>query len=316
MNRNELAIEISSVLFNLYNELKGKKKNNEKVYFSPSIKDKELIKNCTPDSVEMFKQIVNERDSIIKYVLSTSIVRGEDIEEEYNDKNKITVIISDEDDVTIKYQYEIEEENFNKALEEIKKIISEKSDKNIKNVLVKREKPIREHIDFGILGKYQLDYIQFYDENGYTRSQINSKIKNIMKKFNENIDIINNRIFMKIYNIDLVGEALWDEEFFSEIIYMDKLPENFAKLAEEEKSDILYKISKLTEKDFENMDTNNLSFFNFKKMEEMCKIYNVIIEPEYKKISIEFHFLNKYMSPMIVLNYKNGFEVDRYESGY
>ena len=48
----------------------------------------------------------------------------------------------------------------------------------------------------------------------------------------------------------------------------------------------------------------------------MSKIYNITIEPEDKRISVEFHFLNEYMSPMIVFTYKNGFEIEGYESGY
>lgn len=316
MSKDEIAIDISTILYELYNKLNNNKENDEKIYFSPSIKDVSILKNCTPDTVEMLKKIISERDSIVKYVLSTSVVKGIDVEEEYNNKNKITVIISDEDIITLKYQYEFVEEKFNETLQIIKKYLSEQTDKIVKEELIKRDKPIREQLYFGILGNYQLNYINYYDEEGYTREQINKKIKNIMKKFKENIDSINNKIFMKIYNIDLLGEPIWEEDFFEQIINQDKLPDNFNDLSEEEKSDVLYEISKLDEKDFENISNNNLKLFNFKEIEKTAKIYNVTIEPEYKKMSIEFHFLNEYMSPMIVLNYNKDFEIQDYESGY
>ena len=306
MNRDQIAIEITTILFNLYSKLKENKKENEKVYFSPSIKDKDILKNCTPESVEFFKKVVEERDSIVKFVLSTSVVQGLDVEEEYNDKNKITVIISDDEMIKVKYQNEFVNEEFD----------TNDTDKTLNEELIERNKPVREQVNFGILGNYQLSRINYYDDNGYTNEEIDKKIKNIMKKFNENIDNINNQIFMKLYNVDLVGEPIWDEDFFEEIVYKDKLPENFDDLSEEEKIEVLYKIDQLTEEDFENINDNNLALFNFEKIQETAKIYNVTFEPEYKKISIEVHLLNGYMSPMIVLKYNDKFEVNRYVSGY
>lgn len=321
MSRDELAIGVTNILFKLYNELKEEGKI---VVFNPSIKDQIPSKSCSPGTAERFAEIVHERDSIISFVLTVSSMDGQytGLEIEKNDKDKITVIISDEDIIKLKIQYEFPEERFKQTYEEIKIFLKENSNKEIVEENENREKSVEKICNFGILGTFPLDKVNFESNEDYSNEQIDNRIMDILNQYNRNIDSINKKIFIKIFNYCLWGVDginIWNEDYFKEIIYVDKLPSNFNDLSDNEKYDILFK-EKIDESDFNDIDNSRLKFFNIEKIKDYCKIYNVFIDEEYKKISLEINFLYNNNNtaicyPMIEMNYENNFEITNFDSG-
>ena len=323
MDRDELAIGVTNILYKLYSELKVEGKN---VSFFPSIKDKNIAKNCTPSTPERFAEIIHERDSIVKFDLSVFSMVGNYTgeEREQNDIDKVTVIISDDNKIELKIQYEYEEERFKKIYEEIKSFLETNSNKEIveENVVRNREIPVKKICDFGILGTFPLLDINFETNKDYSKEEIDNKIEEIVNQYNKNIESINKRIFIKIFNSCLCGVDginIWNESYFSDIINVDKLPYNFEVLNDNEKAKILFE-EKLDESDFYNSDNSNLKIFNLEKIRDYCRIYNVTIDEEYKKISLEVNFLYNNSGtaicyPMIEMDYANNFEVTNFDPG-
>jgi hypothetical protein len=327
MNRDELAIGVTNILYKLYSDLKVEGK---RAIFHPEIKDQIASKNCSPSTAERFATIVHERDSIINYVLTVSSNVGEykGLEMEKNDHDKITVMISDENTIKLKILYEFPEERFKQAYEKIKTFLKENSNKEVIEEHEVREKPIEKICDFGILGTFPLDKVNFESNEEYSDEQINNKITEILNEYKKNIDNINKKVFIKIFNYcfyGVDGEYIWEDDHFTDsindITYADKLPFNFNELSNDEKANILFK-EEIDESDFENIENSRLKFFNLEKIKDHCKIYNVTINEEYKTITIEVYLLYndatnlKYCYPLIEMNYANNFEIKNFDPSF
>lgn len=94
----------------------------------------------------------------------------------------------------VKIQYEFAEEKFKQAYEDIKTFLKTNSNKQIIEENIVREKPVQKVCDFGILGVFPLSNINFESNEDYSNEQIENIIVGIVNKYNENIDIFNNRI--------------------------------------------------------------------------------------------------------------------------
>jgi len=321
MNTDELAIGVTNILYKLYKELKSEGKH---AIFHPSIKDQIVSKNWSPETAERFAEIVHERDSIVSFALTVFSTNGEytELEIEKNDNDKITVIISEEDQIKLKIQYEFPEERFKQTYEEIKNFLKENSNKEVIEENEVREKPIEKICNFGILGIFPLDKVNFESSETYSDEQIDKKIMEIVNKYNNDIDTMNRKVFIKIFNSCLWGVDrvnIWDDDYFKDIIYVDKLPSNFNELSDNEKLDILFG-EEIDESDFDDIKNSRLKIFNLEKIKDYCKIYNVSIDEENKKISLEVNFLysnngTAICYPMIEMNYENDFEITNFDPG-
>lgn len=184
------------------------------------------------------------------------------------------------------------------------------------------EQNIANVCDFGILGTFPLSNIGFESNNDYSNEEIDNIIKNIINDYKNNIDNINKRLLINIFNncfYGVDGMYIWNEDYFNDIINIDMLPSNFNELNDDEKSNILFG-KEIDESDFEDIENSNLKLFNLEKIKEYNKIYNVVIKEKYNVLSIEVYFLcntagNSICLPMIQMKYSDNFNIINFDPG-
>ena len=309
--RDKLAIEVAKSLYDLYKSLEKDKK--QKIYFILRIKDMDISKSCRIEDIEQFIQKIKEKSTIVGFELSTSWVNGNDIIEEYNDKNKITVKISNEDTVIIDYQCEIPDVMFDDTLKNIENIIKDTSKKIAKLNIVKRHKPKREMVDFGILGKYQLNYIGYETEEEITEEQVETEKRKIMSDYNKHLDEINKKIFYEIYDqLSNTDYKIWEDEAFEKIINKEKLPNSFNDLSDEQKREILYLNDEYTYLELWEKIQETKSFWNLNNIKDDVVITNVMIDADRRNISIEFNGICNSFVAYIRLSYDNNYEIEEF----
>lgn len=305
---DKLAIEVSKSLENLYKALESDKK--EKIYFILRTKDKEISKSCRLDSIDQLIEKIRERQSIIGYELSTSWIDGNDIEEKYNDKSKIQVKISDEDTVKIDYQNEAKYEMFDIILKNIEEIIMNNFNKKVETNVIKRNKPKREFIDFGILGNYEFSNIKYITGDKLTQEQIETKKREILKDYNKHLDEIDKKIFHEIYyHLCCTDYNIWDYKEFRILINTEILPENFYDLSDKEKREILYFSDTYTESELWDKIQQTKPFWNLNSIKDDVDITNIIIDADYKHINIEFNGICDFFTAYIELSYDKEYKI-------
>jgi hypothetical protein len=325
MTRDELAIKISKCLNELYEKLEASKKS--KLHFRVSIKDESVAKNCTPwvrppytsdekDGMEILIRIINERTTIKKFEILISWISGDDPEEEYNDINRITIHISNDQTIKIKYECENEDKDFTQTIENIIKLINDNSDKTVEIVRVKTKKKVRlpnPTIDFGILGKYQLSEDDYDSEDNLTIEQIYNRLNIISQSYAKNLEKINRKIFFRMYKaLYDTRFPLWESENFNKIIDPEKLPSNFYQMSEKEKSDAVY-IDGFNEEDILDIIKEKVPFLNVEKFKEDIKITYVTINERYGEINIIFTGICKFFNGLITLNYKEDYKISEFQ---
>jgi len=144
--RDNLAIAVAKALHTLYESLE--KKENKKLYYMLRIIDKEIAKSCGIGDIKLFIKKIRSSKTIKSYELSTACINTND------DKDKITVKISDENIVEIDYQSKIRDANFEETLRNIENIIKVNTNKISKINIIKSDKHQIENVDLGILGNY------------------------------------------------------------------------------------------------------------------------------------------------------------------
>ena len=306
-DRDNLAIEISKSLYELYATME--RENKKKIQFFLRIKDSISSKNCTISNVDLLIQRISERTTTIGYEFLVKWINGNEEFEEYNDINKILVKIYDGNDINIDYQYEIDYEIFNVVLEDIKNIIKNRFNKNVEINNIKRIKPIKqkeELVDFGILGNCDYYDIEYRTEEKLNDEQIEEKKREILNSYKIQIDDINKKIFYEMhYHLMQTDHKIWDYEGFDIIINREKLPVNFDDLSVTEKGEILYLNNVSEYNELWEKIKDEKPFWNLENIKKDINITNVVIEPDYNKICIEFNGFCSFFYAIIEMDLEN-----------
>ena len=306
--RDKLAIEVAKSLYNLYKILESSKK--EKIHFILRTKDKEISKSCRLDSIEQLIGKIKERQTIIGFELSTSWINGNDTEEEYNDKSKIAVKIFDEDMIKIDYQNETGYEMFDITLKNIEEIINNISNKIVEINRINRSRPTREFIDFGILGNYEFNDIQYRTNEELTEEQIQIKKREILNDYSKHLDEINKKFFYQIHdNLYSTDYNIWEYKEFEVIINKEMLPNNFYDLSDKEKRNILYLSGKYTENELWEKIQQTKPFWNLNNIKDDIKITNIVIDADYNHINIEFNGICEFFVAYTELSYDKDYQI-------
>lgn len=316
---NKIALEIATILNELYEMINNETQEitkKERKYLILRIKDQSIAKNCALTDINQFIQRVSERTTTIGYELTTGWIICNDLEDECEKTSKITVKISADDIIKIDYQQEIKIEKFDEILAKIETLIKNKYGKNVEiNHIIQKENESKvEYIDFGILGKYKYNSIQYETEEELTPEEFETKIRNVLNDYNIHIDEINKKIFYEMYKILTETDyEIWKTESFNIIIDKEKLPQNFDILTKQQKNDFLYLYEYNDYNDLWNNLQKDRPFWNLNKIKEDITITNFIINDNYGKITIEFNGFFSLLTAYIKLNYKENYEIDAFD---
>lgn len=163
---DKIALEVSIILNRMYEILKKESSKiirKERKYLMLRIKDQSVAKNCTIEDIKLFIQRLKERTTTIGYELTTGWIIGDEDGEEWEDVSKIIVKIDNSNTVKIDFQNEIKLENFDKILINVESMVKNKYSKQVEMNYITRDKskPKVEYIDFGILGRYKYNRINY-----------------------------------------------------------------------------------------------------------------------------------------------------------
>lgn len=304
--RDNLAIEVAKALHTLYESLE--KKENKKLYYMLRIIDKEIAKSCGIEDIKLFIKKIRSSKTIKSYELSTACINTND------DKDKITVKISDENIVEIDYQSEIRDANFEETLRNIENIIKVNTNKISKINIIKSDKHQIENVDFGILGNYQLHRIEYKTNAKLSKSEIENEKRKIINDYNKNLDEINKKIFYKIYDeLKMTDYNLWEHETFEKIINRAMLPKDFDDLDEKQKRDILYFKDNYNYQELWKKINEEKMFWNLDNIKNDVVITNVIIDADYKNICMEFYGICDFFVAYIELNYEKNYTIEQFD---
>lgn len=243
-------------------------------------------KSCTVDSMEKFLERKNTIEGIISYEL---LIRW--ISENTSKTNMIQTKINLKNDIiNIKYENNEKLDFMITKVNEIKNIIQNMGVTPTIEEKIKEE-PKVELVSLGILGDYNIYDIEYETINQITKEQEYNKIKEVMEGFAKNIEKINNGLFYEIYsNLDCVVAPLWEDESFNKIINIEKLPQEFSEISEEEKHKILFDFnSEINKNNIIEITKIEKPFWNIENIKNDLIIKYVKIEEEYNEIIIEFN---------------------------
>lgn len=301
---HDIVLEIINYLSNQITD------NTYKVNLQLRIVNEKPSRSCTITDIDKFKERMNTIDGTVSYEL---LIRW--ITDNPSNMNMIqTKIDLMSNNVTIKYENNDNLNFINTKVDEIKKIIE-----NMKVIPTIEEKikvePKVELISLGILGNYDIYEIEYKTNQEITKEQEYQKIKEVINGFTNNIDKINNNLFYEIHsNLDCVVGNLWEEESFSKIIDIDKLPQEYENATDEEKHAILFDFSKeITKDNIIEITNQEKPFWNINNIKNDLRIKNVIIEEEYNKLMIEFDgILNSFIA-YLEIDYSNNYEITNFD---
>lgn len=170
-----------------------------------------------------------------------------------------------------------------------------------------------EEVNLGILGYYSLDDVvcdsDFDTDEGYF-----SFIKDVLKKYNDNIELIDRKLLFRMYDeLFACGFPIWKEDDFDKIIDEDKLPEGFYNMSDEEKEKLFYGFE-ITEDNIEDAILNNIPFFNISKLKDDIRVHNVNINKDYNEISIEFDGICDFFTAMVTFKYDDSFRISEFHA--
>lgn len=168
-----------------------------------------------------------------------------------------------------------------------------------------------EEINLGILGNYPLENV-VCDSDFDSDEEYFAYIKEVLKKYNDNIELIDRKLLYRMYNeLSDCEFYLWDESDFNKIIDEDKLPENFYNMSDEEKLALFYDYE-INEDNIKEVLSSNVPFFNIDKLKDDIRVHNVNIRKEYNEISIEFDGVCDFFAAMIVFKYDDNFRISEF----
>lgn len=294
-------LKLSDLLYDL--SLKLEKSGFKRVNYYPQIKCSNILNNCAPTNANSFRDKILLKDDIISINLFLGCSNGEFKDNDFNEWYNLKIIFDiNAEYVEINRIKEFENTLIDEALLKVEEIL-----KKYKYILkeVKRDKPIVEYIDFGILGSYPINHVNV--ENGnFDNIELEKKfIRKIMNNFSKNINLINDSIAYNIYkSLYETNYLIWNENSFYKIINKDLLPDNFEKLSDNEISEIFYNNMNYSEYNFISNFSKNLPFIEINKFKNDIIITNVCFNKEYTEISIEFNGLCNYFYAMVAIDYK------------
>ncbi|MGM9877902.1 MAG: hypothetical protein ACI33S_04550 [Bacilli bacterium] len=314
---DKVVIETAEKLNKLYEII-----NNERIeakkrkYLMLRIKDEMDSKNCTITSIDQFKKKVNERKTTIGYELTVGYIIGDESDEEWEKISKIVVKVDNSDIIKIDFQNEISQEIFDKVLIDIESMIKNKYNKQVEINYITRDKskPKVEFIDFGILGRYKYNMINYQTDEEMNIEQRDIQTRKVINEYYLQINEINKKIFYKIYDeLRLTDYKIWESASFDIIIDRKKLPYNFDDLNDQQKTDIIYIYDYNDYIDLWNKINEIKPFWDLNKIKEDVKITNVAISEKIGTISIEFNGIFDFFTAYIELDYKKNYDVKKFD---
>ncbi len=170
-----------------------------------------------------------------------------------------------------------------------------------------------EIINLGILGDYSLEDV-VCDSDFDTDEEYFTFIRDVLKKYNDNIELIDRKLLYRIYNeLSACGFPIWEEDNFDKIIDEDKLPKGFNSMSDEEKKKLFYDFE-ITEDNIKDAILNNIPFFNIGKLKNDIRVHNVNINEKYNEISIEFDGICDFFSAMVTFKYDDSFRISEFHA--
>ena len=209
--------------------------------------------------------------------------------------------------------YYKKEKNINKnnvTPKNIESLIEEKSKKIAKINIVERDKPKREFADFGILGEFELNDIQYKTNKKLTEEQKQIEKLKILNGYKENLEEINKKIFSNIiYHLECTDYNIWEYDSFDKIINKEKLPDNFNSLSNEQKRKILY----FVDYEFGDKIQEIKTVWNINNLKDDITITNIVIDANYKHIDIEFNGVCDFFVAYISINYAEDYQIKQFD---